>query len=137
MLFRSGSVNGYISLPGNSAYAMSKFSIRALCDSLYHELKPLGISVTHIAPGFVTSEIRRVNNRGQFREQAHDPIPLWLQMDSQTAAKKISYAIFKRRRERILTGHGWWVVILSRFFPGFVSWLIGVLGVSARSEPKA
>lgn len=132
-----GSVNGFIALPNNSAYAMSKYSIRALSDSLFYELKPLGISVTHIAPGFITSEIRRVNNFGVYKEKSQDPIPAWLQMDSKTAAKKISRAIYVRRKERVVTGHGWWIVTLSRLLPQFVSLLIGFFGIKARSEPKS
>ena len=33
----SGSVNSFVSLPGNSAYAMSKFAVRALAQSLWAE----------------------------------------------------------------------------------------------------
>jgi len=132
-----GSVNGYVSLPGISPYAMSKFSIRALCDALYHELLPLGISVSHIAPGFVVSEIRRVNNQGEFKNKARDPIPLWIQMDSQTASQKIAKAIYRRQRERILTGHGWWIVRIYRFFPWIVCCLIKIFKIEARSEPQS
>lgn len=132
-----GSVNGYVSLPGISAYAMSKFSIRALCDALFHELKPFGISVIHIAPGFVVSEIRKVNNRGVFREKAQDPIPLWLQMETSIAARKIVKAIFRRQKERVITGHGWLIVRLCRFFPGVVTFLIGFFDIKARSEPRS
>lgn len=131
-----GSVNGYVSLPGISAYAISKFGVRALCDALYCELKPDGISVTHIAPGFVVSEIRRVNNRGEFREKAKDPIPLWLQMESSIAAKKILKSIYYRRRERVITGHGWWIVRLARFFPSVLFFLIRFFNIKARMEPK-
>jgi short-subunit dehydrogenase len=131
-----GSVNGYVSLPGISAYAMSKFSIRALSDALYHELRPSGISVTHIAPGFVVSEIRRVNNRGELKHKAQDPIPMWIQMKAPLAAKKIVRAIYRRKRERVVTGHGWWAVRLFRFFPDLVFLLVDVFKIKARSEPR-
>jgi len=131
-----GSVNGYVSLPGISAYAMSKFSVRALSDAVYHEMLPRGISVTHIAPGFVVSEIRRVDNEGSLAETAKDPIPMWLQMDANTASRKIVNAIYRRKRERVITAHGWWVVRLHRFFPGMISFLIQVFKIKARSEPR-
>jgi short-subunit dehydrogenase len=131
-----GSVNGYVALPGNSPYAMSKFAVRALCDALYYELLPFGISVTHIAPGFVTSEIRRINNRGELRETAKDPIPQWLQMRAPIAAKKIAKAISRRQRERVITGHGWWIVRLYRFFPELVFKLVRRFNIKARSEPQ-
>ena len=130
-----GSVNGYVALPGISAYAMSKFSVRALCDALYHELRPQGISVTNIAPGLVVSEIRRVNNRGEFKTNSKDPIPMWLQMESSVAAKKIVRAILLRKRERVVTAHGWWIVRLQRFFPAVVCFLIRIFKVKARVEP--
>lgn len=131
-----GSVNGYVSLPGISAYAMSKFSIRALCDALYHELRPSGVSVTHIAPGFVVSEIRRVNNRGELKTKAQDPVPMWIQMKAPLAARKMVRAIYRRKRERVVTGHGWWAVRLYRLFPGLVFLLVGILKIKARSEPR-
>jgi short-subunit dehydrogenase len=115
---------------------MSKFAVRALCDALYHELKPFGVSVTHIAPGFVVSEIRKVNNRGELKTGARDPIPLWLQMKSAIAAQKIAKAIYRRKKERIVTGHGWWIVRLYRFLPGVVCFLIGIFKIKARAEPK-
>lgn len=130
-----GSVNGYVSLPGISAYAMSKFCVRALCDALYHELLPSGVSVTHIAPGFVVSEIRRVNNQGELQQIAQDPIPAWLPMDAPNAARKIVNSIYRRQRERVVTGHGWWVVRLYRFFPGLVFLLVKIFKIKARSEP--
>lgn len=67
-----GSVSSFISLGEGSPYAMSKFAVRAFAESLYYELKPKGVSVTLIAPGFVESEIRLVNNKGKFREHAKD-----------------------------------------------------------------
>ena len=51
-----GSVNSFVSLPGNSAYAMSKFAVRALAQSLWAEWRSDGISTTLICPGFVASK---------------------------------------------------------------------------------
>ena len=52
-----GSVNSFVSLPSNSAYAMSKYAVRALAQSLWAEWRNDGISTTLICPGFVASEI--------------------------------------------------------------------------------
>src|SRR5262249_55599175 len=54
-----GSVSGHIATPGASAYAMSKFAVRALAEALGHELAGDGVSVTLVSPGFVESDIRR------------------------------------------------------------------------------
>ncbi len=130
-----GSVNSYLSLPKNSPYAMSKFAIRALADSLYYEMRPYGVSVTLICPGFIKSEIRLVNNKGEFRPHAKDPIPLWLQMPAEGAAKQIYRAIQKRKKEKIITFHGKVFIFLQRHFPNFLSWLFIVFRAKGRSEP--
>jgi short-subunit dehydrogenase len=132
-----GSVNGYVALGGNSPYAMSKFAVRALCDSLRFEVKSAGVSVTHIAPGFVTSEIRKVSNKGKYREEARDSVPLWIQMPADKAARKIATATVWRCRERVVTGHGYWVVFLQRHFPRFLSALLHWFKVQARPEPQS
>ena len=52
-----GSSSSYMALPGASAYAASKFAVRALSDSLRLECKPLGVDVVLVAPGAVESRI--------------------------------------------------------------------------------
>ncbi len=131
-----GSVNSYIALPEGSPYAMSKFAVRAFAESLYYELKPKGVSVTLIAPGFVQSEIRLVNNKGEFREHARDPIPPWLQMPADKAARDIYKALQKRKQLAIITFHGKVLVFIKQHFPRFFRFVIGRFGVKGRSEPK-
>ncbi|HKX12397.1 MAG TPA: SDR family oxidoreductase [bacterium] len=115
-----GSVNSYISLPDVSGYAMSKFAVKALADALYLELGPAGVSVTLICPGFVTSEIRLVDNRGVYREEKRDSIPSWIQMPAEKAARQIVKAVASRRREKIITFHGKFFVFLNRLIPGLM-----------------
>lgn len=52
-----GSTSSYLSIPGGSVYAGSKFAVRAITDALRLELKHFGISVSLISPGAVESEI--------------------------------------------------------------------------------
>src|SRR5213592_2504511 len=70
-----GSVAGWTATPGTSPYAMSKFALRALANCITPELRPLGVKVTLISPGFVDSNIRRVDNEGQLHAGARDPVP--------------------------------------------------------------
>ena len=112
-----GSVSGYISLPGTGAYSMSKFAVRALCDSLRAELAADGVSVTHFAPGFVDSEIRRVNNEGEFDPEAREPVPEWLMMPTPRAAQIMLSALERRKAERVFTHHGRSAVWLARHLP--------------------
>jgi len=130
-----GSVAGYISTPNASPYAMSKFAIRAFAEALRPELAPQGVAVTLISPGFVTSEIRQVDNRGGWHAKAKDPLPSWLPMPAEVAAKKIVSAVYRRRREAIITVHGKVLVWLSRFAP-WVLRFAARRGVRGRPEPR-
>jgi short-subunit dehydrogenase len=129
-----GSVSGHVATPAASAYAMSKFAVRALADSLRAELKKAGVAVTLISPGLVHSEFRRVDNQGQVHGNFRDPVPDWLQMPTEKAARKIVRAIQCRRRERIITGHGHIAVWLQRFCPWFLNWVMGFAKVKTREE---
>jgi short-subunit dehydrogenase len=125
-----GSVAGYLPVPGGTPYSMSKFAVRALARGLAHELAPGGVSVTHVAPGFVESEIYQVDNHGVRNPAAASPVPPWLRIDTARAARRIAGAVIGRRRELVLTGHGKAAVFLYRHFP----WLVDA--VLARSAIK-
>ena len=111
-----GSVAGHVAAPGASAYAMSKFATRALADSLRGELGREGIGVTLISPGYVDSDIRRTDNRGQYHPSAVDPLPAWLRMRAPRAARVMATAIGRGRDEVVVTLHGTLLVFLARHF---------------------
>jgi short-subunit dehydrogenase len=119
-----GSVSGWAATPGVSPYAMSKFAVRALANSITPELQLAGVKVTLISPGFVVSDIRRVDNRGELHSEAKDPIPAWLSMSTEKAARQILRAVALGKREAIITGHGKILVALERFMP----WVIRAVG---------
>src|SRR5207302_2753038 len=133
-----GSVAGWAASPGASAYAMSKFAVRALADAITPELRLAGVTVTLISPGFVASNIRRVDNQGRLQADAADPIPRWLVMSTEKAARQILHAVARRKREAIITGHGKALVVLQRFMP----WVLRAVATRMasrggyRSEPK-
>jgi short-subunit dehydrogenase len=112
-----GSVSGFLSLPGTSAYAMSKFAVRALAEALGAELSSDGVSVTHIAPGFVESEIRKIDNAGQLHAAQRDPIPPFLLMPNAIAAHQMVEAIQARKPEAVITNHGKAAMFLATRFP--------------------
>jgi short-subunit dehydrogenase len=119
-----GSVSGWTSSPGASPYTMSKFAVRALANSITPELRLSGVKVTLISPGFVASQIRRVDNQGKFQEGAKEPMPSWLVMSTEKAVRQILRAIARGKREAIITGHGKALVFLERFTP----WVIRAAG---------
>ncbi len=62
------SVGGMMAMPTMGAYSASKFALEGASESLWYELRPWGISVTLVQPGFVHSESFsrvRLPERGQ------------------------------------------------------------------------
>ncbi|WP_434046308.1 MULTISPECIES: SDR family oxidoreductase [Sorangium] len=127
-----GSASGYLAFPGMGAYSMSKFAVRALAETLRGELHADGVAVTHVAPGFVASEIRRIDNLGELREGAREPVPPWLVMPTPKAARQIMDAIAARRAEVIITGHAKLGVSLARHAPGLLNAAFSRLGGRSR-----
>jgi short-subunit dehydrogenase len=123
-----GSVAGHVPTPETSAYCMSKFAVRGFAESIHDELADSGVSVTLVSPGFVDSDIRRVDNRGHVHRDAPDPVPAWLRMPTDRAARQIARAIRRRRREVVVTGHGKALVFLYRHAPWLLQFLIARFG---------
>jgi NAD(P)-dependent dehydrogenase (short-subunit alcohol dehydrogenase family) len=121
-----GSLLGIVPVPLATPYCMSKFALVPLCDGLSHELAPLGVSVTHILPGFVASEIYQVDNRG-VRLDAPPPQrtpPAWLLVSPAQTARQIVSAAYRRKRTRFVGLHSSIGSALQRHFPGLLHFAI-------------
>jgi hypothetical protein len=55
------SVAGIRGLPGHGAYSSSKAAVIAYCESLRGELRPFGVKVVTIAPGYVDTPLTKGN----------------------------------------------------------------------------
>ena len=49
------SVSGMLAMPTMGSYSASKYALEGASESLWYEMKPLGINVTLIQPGFIKS----------------------------------------------------------------------------------
>lgn len=119
-----GSVAGHCATPGNSPYCMSKFAVRALAYSVSPELARSGVTLTLVSPGFVASNIRKIDNQGVFHANAPESMPAWLVLDANKACRQILRAVSAGRGEAIITGHGKVLVALQRFAP----WILRAAG---------
>jgi len=131
-----GSVAGHLSGSGSSPYTMSKFAVRALAEALHGDLRSAGVSCTLISPGFVDSDIRRVDNQGGFHANAKDPIPAWLRMKTDDAARIMARGILRGKKEVIVTTHAKIIVFFARHLPRFTRWLLLQANRGSRPEPK-
>ena len=105
---------------------------------LEYELARDGISVTHIAPGFVESEISLVDNQGVLHDTPPRPkAPQFLFMKTPKAARQIVDAIIAREPLRIITGHGKILVSTSRHAPRVLTGTLKLLsGRIAKLTPQ-
>jgi short-subunit dehydrogenase len=68
-----GSVAGIRGLPGHGAYCASKAAVISYCESLRGEMRPHGVRVVTISPGYIDTPLTRQNRYGMpFLMQADD-----------------------------------------------------------------
>ncbi|MEP0710292.1 SDR family NAD(P)-dependent oxidoreductase [Algoriphagus sp.] len=115
-----GSVAAFIPNPHVGAYGASKAAVHSIGLTLQVELKGTGVSCTTIHPGFVVSEIARVDNEGLWHPNRPDPRPANLMWPTDKAAKVMVKAIMKRKRTYVFTAHGKVLLWMQRWFPSLV-----------------
>lgn len=103
---------GKIGTLNMAGYCGSKFAMNGWSESLYHELKPLGIAVSVVCPGPVRTEFNR-----NFRD-TEPKSPANLMISPQAVTRDVIKAIEKKRFEIILPS---WLALLcavQRLLPG-------------------
>ena len=118
-----GSVAAFVQAPGAAAYCASKAAVHAIGETLALELLGTGASCTTIHPGYVESEIARVDNQGKFDAEKKDGRPAKLMWKAEDAARVMLWAIQKRKRVYVFTWHGKIGAFLGRHMPDLVFWL--------------
>jgi NAD(P)-dependent dehydrogenase (short-subunit alcohol dehydrogenase family) len=126
-----GSAAALALFPGFAPYQASKAAVLALGRTLAMELERDGVSVTTLQPGFVATDITRVDNEGRLDLSRKDQRPAALIWEAGPAASVMVDAIHRRRVEFTFTGHGRLGVFLGRHAP----WIFQLLGprLAARS----
>lgn len=115
-----GSVGAFLPNPYVGAYGASKAAVHSIGLTLQVELQGTGVSCTTLHPGFVVSEIARVDNDGVWHPDRKDPRPENLMWPTDKAARVMVKAILKRKRNYVFTGHGRVAVAIQRWFPGLM-----------------
>ncbi len=68
------SVGGMMAMPTMSVYSASKFALEGACEALWYEVRPWGIHVTLVEPGFLNSDgFENVRWTAQSRDATADP----------------------------------------------------------------
>lgn len=92
------SVAGVRGLPGGGAYSASKAAATVYLEALRLELKPRGIAVVTVAPGYIDTPMTAVN-----------PYPMPFKLSAQTAAKKVARCIDARHAYTVIPWQMAWV----------------------------
>jgi len=119
-----GSISAFLPGPGTGAYAASKAAVRSIGATLSVECAGSGVSVTTLHPGFVDSEIARVDNQGKFDATRADKRPARLMWTAERAAQVMASAIARRERDYPFTGHGKLGAFFGQHFPALAQELI-------------
>ena len=98
------SLAGLVGLPTYSAYAMSKFAVRALSESLQSELSKTNISVLAVFPGGVKTNIIKnaPDLKDDERESAHSSFTKYAYLTADNAAERILRATQKKKKRLII-----------------------------------
>jgi short-subunit dehydrogenase len=116
---------GCVGAPGSALYCASKFALVGLAESIYYDLAEHGISVSCINPGIVASEIRSVNNQGEYTGKP-DPTSTRFRMPTDRAARQIVRGLYRRTPEFVITKHGKVVTFAVPHFPRTMRALVRV-----------
>jgi short-subunit dehydrogenase len=116
------SVAGFRGLPGSGAYCGSKSAAITYLESLRVELRPRGVAVLTICPGFIATPLTRKNPYG---------MPFLLQPDD--AARRIARAIAQRRRFAVVP---WPMAIASRLYRALPRPLFDRLVENRKRKPR-
>ncbi|GLU32802.1 SDR family oxidoreductase [Trinickia caryophylli] len=81
------SIAGVRGLPGSGAYSASKAAALTYLESLRVEMRPFGVAVVTIAPGYIRTPMT-----------AHNPYPMPFLMDVDRFARKVANAIDRKVR---------------------------------------
>ena len=116
------SIAGHVGLPGRTGYSASKFAMRGFLDALRSEHTKTGLHVLVVAPGFTTSNIRKVALNAEGNTQGESPRDENKMMSAETVAGHIIKGIVRKQNSIVLTfKEGKFTVWLNKFFPTLVS----------------
>jgi short-subunit dehydrogenase len=116
------SVAGYRGLPGAGAYSASKAGLIAYLESLRVELRPAGIRVVTICPGFIETPMTRQN-----------PYAMPFMMSADAAARKIVRIIDGEKSYAVIP---WQMAVVARAMRVLPNWLYDRIAQDRPRKPR-
>ncbi len=122
------SVVGLVGTPTRSAYAASKHALHGLFDALRIELRPHGVTVTVVCPGFVATPIRERALLADGTPQGFDDAAGRRMMSAEYVARATLRAALSGRRRLLLGAETRLARLLSLLAPGLLDALLARTG---------
>ena len=116
------SVAGVRGLPGSGAYSASKAAALTYLESLRVEMRPFGVAVVTIAPGYIRTPMT-----------AQNPYPMPFLMDADRFAQKAAAAIARKTRFAVFP---WPMRIVAALLGCLPRWLYDRLFEKAPRKPR-
>lgn len=104
-----------------AAYHATKYGLVGFSESLRAEYGRLGLGVTTVCPGFVTTDLFKHGTTSQQNKDVPVP-PAYLSTTPEKIAAKIVSAIYWQKRLVLATPLAYAMYYFKRFFPGLLDW---------------
>ena len=125
-IINTASIAAFTSAPGMAAYNVSKAGVMALSETLYSELKPHGVGVTVLCPGFFES---RLLHEGRFPDETFRRAALAYACRSPLSAQQVAdaavRAMHKKRLYVVLAPRARWFWYAKRLAPTTLLKIVG------------
>lgn len=132
------SVAAIAAAPSMAAYNVAKAGVVALSETLYAELRPQGVSVTVVCPGFFTSQLLE---QGRFaREEYHEAATAWMRSsptNAERVARQVVRAAMQGRLYLFVPSRARWLWRVKRLLPTVVARLISLAYVRSVGQRPA
>jgi short-subunit dehydrogenase len=114
------SMCGRRAMPAWTEYSASKYALCGLTEALRGELARFGIDILLIVPGLTASEFSEHFLRSDGRAQ----IDFGAGMAPETLARRVVHSLKKNRTESIIGRDARWILLVNKFFPWLVDYLL-------------
>jgi NADP-dependent 3-hydroxy acid dehydrogenase YdfG len=120
-LLNTCSAAGLVAGAGMAVYAVSKFGVRALTESLEIEWAPHGIRVASLMPGFIDTPMLQANRSGSNESVRDSVVNAGLEITPVEEVAKAAFAAIRSRETHIAVGKtARRMKFMTRWMPGMV-----------------
>ena len=126
-----GSIAGKVTLPWFTMYSASKYALGSWSDGLRMELKPYGIHVMIVCPGYVKTAFQSHVLAGRPPEKVQQGKRFAI--TAEQCARAIVRGVERDARTVVTPAGGWLFILAERLFPAFVDGRMAAIHREAES----